>query len=754
MTEATLTIRNQCVELLKNTVQSKLKSTSKLSEEILCDIDSLSEELVNIFSGKANEESRYNIIEFAFRIALQQLIDQNTKDTEVSIFLLIDISFKAFTNASHLCKPHLPILLLSDLCDASSIHKCEEVFQYMQLRRTHLGRLMPSRSSYKEAARSKLTLLYMCNKLLSRISRTENHLFRARVHLYLSHLLPFFEPSALNGSHEYNTDIKTEIEDDDNDDDNTQNESNINYQMYQKFWKLQKYTTDPQLLLDRREWQSFCSSIDTLISAFKSTEIIDSNTKKNHNTPSHVAEMDTDSTTSERSNSDDMDVQKEGELFIPKYLTSKRLFNMQLRDPKFRRQLLFQTLILFQDTNSLERFVQQKLSADQLRKIEEYQQQISEMLSSVPPHGDKILQAFRRILSREENMVNWKVDKCPPPDGSEDRVPSRQQKPELSLALDTEASSSALKALKTTTENSHSDVSMKDESHGESLSSNDPYNIAEALVEFDKNIGSRKPSIDEHLTRFREQLDPDEGIEEEFWLSRNEVYVWRAMRLLMRSRLVEISKKSIDSSIFFNFERMLDFLDGKIPHTDGDSQDSSITNKENGNEEKTLSSSEPQPFEDTSQEDRSLDSKEHKTTKEYAKEDGDEKDSSSTTTPVNMSVDPNEEHSTQDNTEKEEEDEVRSKEKRRHRKKTRRNSDEESTHADDNDEDDINKDYDTTSSKSSSRSKRKHRKRKASESRIDPGDERASKRHRTNETLGEQDEERRSRRKNMRRGRK
>ncbi len=104
---------------------------------------------------------------------------------------------------------------------------------------------------------------------------------------------------------------------------------------------------------------------------------------------------------------------------FPKFLTSQRLINLQLRDPEFRRHFLLQSLILFQHLTQLkapkDRFVPTKAQAETLKT---YTDRVEKVLRATPPNGGVFARDVKDgVLGREVNWIAWKETKpnaCPP----------------------------------------------------------------------------------------------------------------------------------------------------------------------------------------------------------------------------------------------------------------------------------------------------------------------------------------------------
>lgn len=87
------------------------------------------------------------------------------------------------------CDPNLIFWLVEELLDGQTIDGCRTVFEYLESRRE---RMIPGRQSQK------LVVLRSCNELLRRLSRAEDAAFCGRIFIYMFQSFPLGDRSSVN----------------------------------------------------------------------------------------------------------------------------------------------------------------------------------------------------------------------------------------------------------------------------------------------------------------------------------------------------------------------------------------------------------------------------------------------------------------------------------------------------------------------------------------------------------------------------
>lgn len=212
-----------------------------------------------------NESERKIAIDQVLRDTLLIILSENTSDNVISLETYITITIKLCRE--DLASPSMPVMILSDIFDAMTLNKCEQLFTYVENNVT----------VWKEElffSSCKNNLLRMCNDLLRRLSRSQQTVFCGRILLFLAKFFPFSERSGLNIVSEFNLDNHTEfgnekIQDDQEpmEEDETENKIQIDYNLYRKFWALQDFFRNPNQCYNKMHWKVF-SAVRILINLF------------------------------------------------------------------------------------------------------------------------------------------------------------------------------------------------------------------------------------------------------------------------------------------------------------------------------------------------------------------------------------------------------------------------------------------------------------------------------------------------------
>lgn len=295
-----------------------------------------------------------------------------------------------------------------DMFSAFTIEECERFFD--QHYDTNIDQLAE--------ARDKLSLLRSCIELLNRLDSSTNHVFAGKVLIFLARVIPLYDQSGVNLRSEFNIKplpprviehlkkiclksaeskqnlklITHEIEEgetiSDEDSNDSDNKEDID-KTYERFWKIQQYLNQPNLLYDKTNWFTFRSFVDSLIARMEIKPASEHpwNTNKS-------------------------------------YMTDPETLMLQFGDYNTRRCILVQILIVLQ---YLELPVETKpetlvLDKAQLNWQGSVAKRIYNLLDIMPnqEEGRKFINLMRQILRREEMWNKWKNEKCKEPKKLED----------------------------------------------------------------------------------------------------------------------------------------------------------------------------------------------------------------------------------------------------------------------------------------------------------------------------------------------
>ncbi|XP_054615835.1 THO complex subunit 1 [Dunckerocampus dactyliophorus] len=498
---------------LFNFVEAKDKFTASIKQAYT---GKSSKPILNSFNQiSGNDTEKKTTLDQAFRGSLgEQIVDQtrNCDDYLSLIYTSIDVVSEG------ICSATTPFILLGDVLDCLPLDQCDKIFSFVEENVSTW-----TSSSFYTAGKN--YLLRMCNDLLRRLSKSQNTVFCGRIQLFLARLFPLSEKSGLNLQSQFNLDNITvfnknegestfgqkhteEKEDGMEVEEGEMGEEDapaacsipIDYNLYRKFWTLQDYFRNPVQCYDKVSWMTFLKYSDETLAVFKSFKLDDMQASKRK-----LEELRASS----------------GEhVYFAKFLTSEKLMDLQLSDSNFRRHILLQYLILFQYLKAQVKFKSSScvLNDDQAAWIEETTKLVYQLLSEIPPDGDKFATMVEHILNTEDNWNTWKNEGCPsfvkdrPTDDKPKRPTRKRPAPEdfLGKGPDRKIFMGNDELTRLWNLNLDNLDACKSESR-----------------EF-------MPSLDEFFAEAIEQADPVNMVEDEYKVVRNPNYGWRALRLLSR----------------------------------------------------------------------------------------------------------------------------------------------------------------------------------------------------------------------------
>ena len=240
------------------------------------------------------------------------------------------------------CEPALLFWLVEELLDSQTIEGCRTMFDYLESRR--------DRITAKKFDQKKLVILRSCNELLRRLSRAEDTAFCGRVFIFMFQSFPLGDRSSVNLRGEYHVENVTSYEssrpeEDSQMDVDSQGErpkeaakeessaKGVSFDskdsdkplapevLYPLFWSLQENLSQPLKLFQQPNFNQFKANLAATVKAFESIPSDDDSRS------SRPAEESRSSLKRKR----DADGHDATETFAPKYLTSRDLFELEVR---------------------------------------------------------------------------------------------------------------------------------------------------------------------------------------------------------------------------------------------------------------------------------------------------------------------------------------------------------------------------------------------------------------------------------------
>ncbi|XP_053323042.1 THO complex subunit 1 isoform X4 [Spea bombifrons] len=469
--------------------------------------------LVNVFSQLPGSENEKKLtLDQVFRAVLEEeIINQASCDNCLAI---ISLAICGVTEG--ICTATTPFVLLGDVLDCLPLDHCDRIFTFVE-------KNVSTWKSNTFYSAGKNYLLRMCNDLLRRLSKSQNTVFCGRIQLFLARLFPISEKSGLNLQSQFNLENVTvynvneqestlgqKVEDKDDgmeieegemgdDDASTSSSIPIDYNLYRKFWSLQDFFRNPVQCYDKSFWKTFLKFSEEVLTIFKSYKL--------------------DDTQASRKKTEELKVEGE-HVYFAKFLTSEKLMDLQLSDSNFRRHILLQYLILFQYLKGQVKFKSSNyvLLDEQSIWIEDTTKIVYQLLSEIPPDGDKFSKMVEHILNTEENWNSWKNEGCPsfvkerPVDAKPIKMTRKRPAPEDFLG-----------------KGPNKKVLMGNEELTRL------WNLCPDNMEACK-LESREfmPTLEQFFEEAIEQADPENMVEKEYKVVNNSNYGWRALRLLAR----------------------------------------------------------------------------------------------------------------------------------------------------------------------------------------------------------------------------
>lgn len=341
------------------------------------------------------------------------------------------------------CEQTVPFNVLQDLLETQTIASCSHIFSWIEERADRLtAGMVPQKGKA-------LVLLRTLNDLLRRLSKMGNTtLFCGRILTFLSQVFPLGERSGVNLRGEYGSVwegpgvkklepvIKTEPKKDAGEDkmqvDEPQAEEKPDpeakkreqkQEFYETFWSLQLPFSRPPLFAEPGAFGRFKEAVNKVLPVIKEATAKERalmGSKTSSGGASHLLKRKRDSEPVEDNAGRDY--------FFARYLTSPELLDLEIADTHFRRQFLFQLLILLNHlltftkpaklawSTSRNRSLQIDFTLDPTDSqwVHEMAAKVAEELRQTSPNGRAFADTVHVVLEREKNWVRWKNELCLP----------------------------------------------------------------------------------------------------------------------------------------------------------------------------------------------------------------------------------------------------------------------------------------------------------------------------------------------------
>uniref|UniRef100_A0A7E4V766 THO complex subunit 1 n=1 Tax=Panagrellus redivivus TaxID=6233 RepID=A0A7E4V766_PANRE len=452
-------------------------------------------------SSDEARELNHSTIENAVRTVAFEMSERSAPVTDFEPFFMFIVELAK----NELCAKSLTIAVISDVLETIQKSQLSGLFAIIE------NNIDVWKSpEFFDACKN--SILRMCNDLLKRLSKTIDTQFCGRVNILLSRSLPLNERSGLNLTSQFNsndTDFdQVELIPDEKDEDEKMEDNEIDatpeipvdFDLYQRFWGLQKYFSDPNVVYSKQSFEEFQTNLNKVLGVFTTYRLDRRRGASSKPTAMEVEELG------------------QPDVFYAKYQTSQKLLHLQFADPQFRRFFFVQCLIT---TNYLQSDVKFRdhsltLTDDQSKYINEVNDKCYKLLKDTFPRGWHFSEFVKKIISREKVWSTWKNEGCPDwlstsAQNNRPPVKSFKRAPPPMFYDDGDT------------------IDLGTENLNRLWNAGERGNLAAAM-------NAKRNYVPKPLDLLNEALDhadPEQGVEPEYSCFRNESFQWRATRLFL-----------------------------------------------------------------------------------------------------------------------------------------------------------------------------------------------------------------------------
>ncbi|KAF7436248.1 hypothetical protein PC9H_003077 [Pleurotus ostreatus] len=409
-------------------------------------LDRLVEKALQDTKGKASLENRKSIWEYLLKNEILNFACKEGQALKAKDLVYYDnLRHRldlALTFTEHdACDQTFPFVVLADVLETQTIASCSHVFSWLESRSQRLtAGMVPQKGKA-------LYLLRTLNDLLRRLSKMgSNTIFCGRILTFLSTVFPLGERSGVNLRGEYGptweavgepqkpkdpdtmkvdepaskADDSTDKMDVDEKKTQPSDSTDKKEEFYHTFWSLQLYFSKPPLFANPGVFDDFRDGVNKVLPVIKEatakerammgSRASNQSANKRKRESEHVEEIST------------------SDYFFAKFLTSPELLDLEIADTHFRRQFLFQLLILLNHLLTFTKTTKETwstprnrslhmdftLGAPEAQWVQETINKAFEELRQTAPNGRAFAETVATILEREKSWVKWKNELCQP----------------------------------------------------------------------------------------------------------------------------------------------------------------------------------------------------------------------------------------------------------------------------------------------------------------------------------------------------
>lgn len=436
-------------------------------------VDSIEKE-----NGTLPNDSSKEVVFESFRVLLR-------KDPASHLGRVTDLAIQAAHDDVIL--PEQVFELFMEAIEISTVKECEDiVWGELEKRLSSLQQSTLTSSS----SPPKLALLKVANELLRKVSPIQEPQLCGRILSVLANSIPLSDPSGFNNIGTFNKEHETVTESEQEYLNKTENTTERDFLLYYRFWRLQRYVSAPidvEIIQHDKFVQELRICVETTLAEYNRW---------------HCPRVEVE-------DEDDLTVK-----FATTYLTAGRLFYLQLRDPKLRRQILTQLMFFLKQlenaSNAAQKAEEVPSPATALASwLPSWQQRTMALLEQIEPNGKEFCQSLSFLVAQDAIWETWKTNRRlnakKPPTSSEAGDEETNETNETSETNEKEtmakSSDEIAKKLPIFTK-------ITDEGWRQVL--------LQRSKEGDTALHGRRHGFEKYFGKFVEANDPDEGIDEEY----------------------------------------------------------------------------------------------------------------------------------------------------------------------------------------------------------------------------------------------
>ncbi|KAH9854374.1 THO complex subunit 1 transcription elongation factor-domain-containing protein [Lenzites betulinus] len=427
------------MEALQNSLTSLLASLPPrpIQKDAL---DALVTQVLAESSTKTNQDTWKNKWEYvlrneAFDLASTEGKALKQRETKYYEYLSDRLDLILSFTEHDACDQIFPFNILQDLLETQTIASCSHIFSWIELRADRLtAGMIPQKGKA-------LVLLRTLNDLLRRLSKMgATTMFCGRILTFLSRVFPLGERSGVNlrgeygpvwegpGSTGYVQKDENQMEVDETKEEptkDTERKLKEKEDFHLAFWSLQLPFSRPSLFAEVQTFSAFKDAVTRVLPTIKEATAKERSLMGNK---SHHVPAGPSAPLKRKREPAAAESTGYSEYYFAKYLTSPELLDLEIADTHFRRQFLFQLLILLNHLLNFTKAAKATWSTSRNRSlqidftleaadaqwVQETITRAVEELRQTSPNGRAFAEAVQVMLEREKNWVRWKNELCPP----------------------------------------------------------------------------------------------------------------------------------------------------------------------------------------------------------------------------------------------------------------------------------------------------------------------------------------------------